>query len=163
MFYFRFLGDILNNVIWHDLDLLIIDMPPGTSDIHITIAQEYEVDGAIIVTTPQLVSSIDALKSGRMLQNENIDTKILGVVENMSYFQTEKLKDEKFYIFGKDGGKELAKLLNTDLLGQIPIVEEICYAGDAGNPLISIESPIVKDSYLQIANQIIEKLKLNLS
>lgn len=154
------LMDIITNTVWNDIDLLILDMPPGTSDIHITVAQEYFVDGAIIVTTPQKVANIDALKSGMMLKNEHIQTKILGIVENMSYFETTKLKNEKFYIFGKGGGEKLARELDTELLGQIPIIESICESGDAGNPSNNFSNPLLKSIYTDLASNIIKKINL---
>ncbi len=154
------LMDIITNTVWNDIDLLILDMPPGTSDIHITVAQEYVVDGAIIVTTPQKVANIDALKSGMMLKNEHIQTEILGIIENMAYFETDRLKDDKFYIFGKGGGEKLAEELNTEMLGQIPIIESICEYGDNGNPSKNFANPILKSTYMDLAKKIINKIEL---
>jgi len=154
------LTDLIDGTIWNDIDVLLIDMPPGTSDIHITIAQQYDIDGAIIVTTPQRVAYADALKSGRMLQNKDINTNIIGVVENMSYFITEKLPEEKFYIFGKGGGERLAEVLSTEYLGSIPITEALCAYSDLGNPEKFFDVQYIADSYKKIANSLIKNLNI---
>ena len=151
---------IAQNTVWDNLDVLIMDMPPGTGDIHITAAQEFEIDGAIVVTTPQKVACADALKAGRMLQNENVNIKIAGVVENMAYFETEKLPDDRFYIFGKDGGQKLAESLNTSLIGQIPIVESICTSGDNGTPITNFDLPAIKSVYESIAKRLINDIEI---
>jgi ATP-binding protein involved in chromosome partitioning len=154
------LMEIISRVVWKDLDILLIDLPPGTSDIHLTVTQELEVDGAILVTTPQNVACADALKAGKMLTDVNINIKILGIVENMAYFQTEKLAGEKFYIFGKGGGELLSKALNTELIGQIPIVEEVCESGDNGNPEKNFEIESIANAYMAIAKNVAGKLGL---
>jgi ATP-binding protein involved in chromosome partitioning len=121
---------------WGELDYLLIDLPPGTSDIHLTLVQTVPVTGAIIVTTPQKVALADARKGLAMFRQPQINVPVLGVVENMAYFTPEELPDNKYYIFGKDGGKNLAAQYNVPLLGQIPLVQSIREAGDYGKPAV---------------------------
>lgn len=129
------LKQLMENADWNGLDIVLIDMPPGTSDIHLTLVQSVSVNGAVIVTTPQEVALADALKGINMFRSESINVPVLGMVENMSWFTPEELPDNKYYIFGKGGGKKLADELNVPLLGQIPIIQSICDAGDAGAPV----------------------------
>jgi len=120
---------------WHDLDYLLIDLPPGTSDIHLTLVSTLQLTGAIVVTTPQPVALVDARKGIDMFQNEKINVPVLGIIENMSWFTPAELPENKYYLFGKDGGKQLAEELNVPLLGQIPLVQSIREAGDEGMPI----------------------------
>ncbi|MFZ6013615.1 MAG: Mrp/NBP35 family ATP-binding protein [Bacteroidota bacterium] len=124
---------------WGDLDYLLIDLPPGTSDIHLTLVQTVPVTGAVIVTTPQKVALADANKGLAMFKQPQINVPILGVVENMAYFTPEELPDNKYYIFGKDGGKNLSEKYNVPLLGQIPLVQGIRESGDSGQPAVMKE------------------------
>src|SRR5512147_429574 len=119
---------------WGELDFLIIDLPPGTSDIHLTMVQTIPVTGAIVVSTPQAVALADARKGISMFRQEKINVPILGLVENMAWFTPLELPDKKYYIFGKDGCKNLADELNIHFLGQVPIVESIRESGDLGTP-----------------------------
>ncbi len=128
----QFIGD----TIWGDLDYLLIDLPPGTSDIHLTLVQTVPVTGAIIVTTPQKVALADAVKGLAMFKQPSINVPVLGVIENMAYFTPEELPDNKYFIFGKDGGKNLAEKFNVPFLGQIPLVQSIRESGDSGLPAI---------------------------
>lgn len=128
----QFLGDTQ----WGELDYLLIDLPPGTSDIHLTLVQSVPVTGAIIVTTPQKVALADAQKGLSMFRQPQINVPVLGVVENMSYFTPEELPENKYYIFGKGGGKELADKNNVPLLGNIPLVQSIRESGDIGKPVV---------------------------
>ena len=121
---------------WGNLDYLIIDMPPGTGDIHLSLVQTVPVSGAIVVTTPQGIALADARKGVGMFQLENINVPVLGIVENMAWFTPAELPENKYYIFGKEGGVQLSEQLNTPLLGQIPLVQSICEAGEAGRPAI---------------------------
>jgi ATP-binding protein involved in chromosome partitioning len=121
---------------WGDLDYLLIDLPPGTSDIHLTLVQTVPVTGAVIVTTPQKVALADANKGLSMFKQPQINVPILGVVENMAYFTPEELPGHKYYIFGKDGGRNLAEKHNVPLLGQIPLVQAIRESGDSGLPAV---------------------------
>ena len=131
----------LEDCMWPELDVLIIDLPPGTGDIQLTLVQTVPVTGAIIVTTPQKVAVADAIKAANMFQLENVKVPILGIVENMSWFTPEELPDHKYEIFGKGGGIELAGLFHTQLLAQIPIVMSIRNGGDEGKPVILDSEP----------------------
>jgi len=126
---------------WGDLDYLFIDLPPGTSDIHLTLVQTVPVTGAVIVTTPQKVALADANKGLTMFKQPQINVPVLGVIENMAYFTPEELPDHKYYIFGKDGGKNLSEKHNVPLLGQIPLVQGIRESGDSGLPAVLKEGP----------------------
>jgi ATP-binding protein involved in chromosome partitioning len=126
---------------WGELDYLLIDLPPGTSDIHLTMVQTVPVTGAVIVTTPQKVALADANKGLSMFKQPQINVPILGVVENMAYFTPEELPDNKYFIFGKDGGKNLSEKYNVPLLGQIPLVQGIRESGDSGMPAVMKEGP----------------------
>lgn len=126
---------------WGNLDYLLIDLPPGTSDIHLTLVQTVPVTGAVIVTTPQKVALADANKGLTMFRQPQINVPILGIVENMAYFTPEELPDNKYFIFGKDGGKNLSEKYNVPLLGQIPLVQSIRESGDSGLPVVMKEGP----------------------
>ena len=126
---------LLNDSNWGELDYLLIDLPPGTSDIHLTIVQTIRLTGAIVVTTPQPVALVDAKKGVDMFRNEKIDVPVLGIIENMSWFTPAELPENRYYIFGKDGGKDLADQLGVPLLGQIPLVQSIRQAADDGTPI----------------------------
>ncbi|HEY9008891.1 MAG TPA: Mrp/NBP35 family ATP-binding protein [Ohtaekwangia sp.] len=142
---------------WGDLDYLLIDLPPGTSDIHLTMVQTVPVTGAVIVTTPQKVALADANKGLAMFQQPQINVPILGVVENMAYFTPEELPDNKYYIFGKDGGKNLSEKYSVPFLGQIPLVQSIRESGDSGLPAALKEGPTAaafKDLAETLARQI---------
>lgn len=121
---------------WGELDYMIIDMPPGTGDIHLTLVQQLPVTGAVIVTTPQEIAMADARKAIAMFRQEGINVPILGLVENMSWFTPAELPENKYYIFGKDGGTKLAKELDVPLLGTIPLVQGVREAGDNGSPIV---------------------------
>ena len=129
-----FLKQLISQGDWGELDYLIFDLPPGTSDIHLTLVQEVPVTGAIVVTTPQEVALSDARKGIAMFRSESINVPVLGLIENMSFFIAPELPGRRYYIFGKEGGSRLADETGTELLGQIPIVESICDGGDAGTP-----------------------------
>ena len=127
---------------WGELDYLLIDLPPGTSDIHLSLVQLVPVTGAVIVTTPQKVALADATKGLMFFRQPQINVPVLGVIENMAYFTPKELPDNKYYIFGKDGGKNLATKYETDLLGEIPLVQSIREAGDDGKPAVMSDSII---------------------
>jgi ATP-binding protein involved in chromosome partitioning len=126
---------IITDVLWEDLDYLILDLPPGTGDIHLTIAQFVPVTGAVVVTTPQEVALADARKAIAFYQLESIHVPVLGVVENMSYFSPPELPDKKYYIFGKGGGRLLAQQFDVPFLGELPIEQDIREGGDSGKPI----------------------------
>ncbi|PKQ70527.1 ATPases involved in chromosome partitioning [Raineya orbicola] len=127
----------LNDVHWGELDYLLLDLPPGTSDIHLTMAQAMPLTGVVIVTTPQKVALADAQKGLMMFRQGTINIPILGIVENMAYFTPAELPQNKYYIFGRDGGKVLAERYNVPFLGEIPLVQGIREAGDIGRPIIA--------------------------
>jgi ATP-binding protein involved in chromosome partitioning len=147
------LRQFVTDCLWGKLDYLIVDMPPGTGDVHITVAQTLSVTGAVIVTTPQEVALADARKAMAMFKGENINIPIIGVVENMAYFTPEELPDNKYYIFGKDGGKKMAEEYEVPFLGQIPLVQSIREGGDNGKPaaVYGRENPIVAEAFDQVA------------
>lgn len=125
---------------WGNLDYLLIDLPPGTGDIHLSLVQTVPVTGAVVVSTPQGIALADAKKGVGMFQLENINVPVLGIVENMAYFTPAELPNNKYFIFGKEGGAQLAEQLGVKLLGQIPLVQSICEAGEAGRPAILQET-----------------------
>ena len=128
------LKQLIGDANWGKLDYLVLDTPPGTSDIHLTLLQTLAITGAVIVSTPQQVALADARKGVDMYQNEKVKVPILGMVENMAWFTPAELPENKYYIFGKDGCKQLAQELNVPLLAQIPLVQGICDSGDRGEP-----------------------------
>jgi ATP-binding protein involved in chromosome partitioning len=151
----QFIGD----VIWGELDYLLIDLPPGTSDIHLTLVQSVPVTGAVIVTTPQKVALADATKGLAMFKQPQINVPILGVVENMAYFTPEELPENKYYIFGKDGGKNLAEKFNVPLLGQVPLVQSIRESGDSGLPAVMKEG-VMAEVFKTIAENVARQVAI---
>ena len=135
------LKQMILQVRWGVLDFLLVDMPPGTGDIHISLVQDIPMEGAVIVTTPQAVSLSDVEKGVNMFRHENIGRKVFGLVENMAWFTPEELPDHRYYIFGKDGGKRMAETYGIPLLGQIPLVQGIRESGDDGWPVALTDRP----------------------
>jgi ATP-binding protein involved in chromosome partitioning len=149
------LNQLMNDTLWGELDWMVVDMPPGTGDIQLTLAQQYNVTGAVIVTTPQKVAFADVLRAAMMFKEEALQIPIYGLVENMAYFTPSDMPEKKYYIFGKETGKQFADQLNVPLLGQIPMVEKIAESGDNGTPLaLDADSPVTK-AFDQIANSIL--------
>lgn len=148
------LKQLIHQGAWGELDYLFIDMPPGTSDIHLTLVQEVSVTGAIIVSTPQDVALADAVKGISMFTGSNINVPVLGLVENMAWFTPEELPNNKYYIFGKEGCKKLAERMRLPLLGQIPIVQGIREGGDNGNP-VAAGSEIMAKAFASLAENVI--------
>ncbi len=146
---------LLSDTQWGDTDYMIIDFPPGTSDIQLTTVQKLNLTGAIIVTTPQEISLNDARKAGSMFLNPDLNVPVLGVIENMSWFSPANHPDEVYYVFGKGGGLKLAKELNTSFLGQIPLVMGIGESAEKGLPVFSQENKSVITAFEQIAEAII--------
>ncbi len=146
------------DVNWGELDYLILDLPPGTGDIHLTIAKQVPVSGSVIVTTPQSVALADCKKAVNMFLNPNINVPVFGIVENMSYFSPEDQPDKRYYLFGKDGGKEIAEQFNLPLLGQIPLVESIRTSGDNGTAIEKTET--VKAAYDQLAGELARQVAI---
>lgn len=148
----------LHDVLWPELDFLIVDMPPGTGDVQLTLVQTVPVTGAVLVTTPQEVALVDAVKAMNMFMLDQINVPILGVVENMAWFTPAELPDNKYYIFGQGGGKKLARLSNSVLLGQIPIVQSIREGGDSGQPAITQERGPVYEAFLDVAKNTLRQI-----
>ena len=151
------LKQMILQVRWGALDFLLIDMPPGTGDIHISLVQDIPMEGAVIVTTPQAVALADVEKGASMFRNPNVNKPILGLVENMAWFTPEEHPDEKYYIFGKDGGKDMAAGLGVELLGQIPLVQSIRENGDSGEPS-SLGNRPDGLAFIELAGRLAEKL-----
>jgi ATP-binding protein involved in chromosome partitioning len=149
---------------WGELDFLLIDLPPGTSDIHLTMVQEMPVTGAVVVSTPQNVAIADAMKGINMFMTDKINIPVLGLVENMSWFTPEELPENKYYIFGKDGVENLAKEFNMSVLGQIPIVQGICESGDKGTPSALDADSIIGKAFFNLAENVVTEVnKRNLN
>lgn len=144
---------------WGELDYLLIDLPPGTSDIHLTLVQTVPVTGAVIVTTPQKVALADAQKGLNMFQQPQINVPVLGVIENMAYFTPEELPDSKYFIFGKEGGKNLAEKFNVPFIGDIPLVQGIREGGDMGYPAIMREG-VVADAFASVAERTAQQVAI---
>ncbi len=156
------LRQFVTDCIWGKLDYLIVDMPPGTGDIHITVAQTLNVTGAVIVTTPQEVALADARKAIAMFRLENINVPVLGIIENMAYFTPEELPNNKYFLFGKDGGKQLAEEYEVPFIGQIPIVQSIREGGDNGKPASTYarENEIVANAFDEIAANVAQQVAI---
>ncbi len=143
---------------WGELDFLLIDLPPGTGDIHLSIVQAVPITGAIIVSTPQNIALADAKKGVAMFQQENINVPVLGIVENMSYFTPDELPDNKYYIFGKDGAKNLAKDIDTAFLGEVPLVQSIRESCDIGHPIALQDNTSLENAFSEIAKNALSQL-----
>lgn len=144
----------ITDVYWGDLDYLILDLPPGTGDIHLTLVQTVPITGAVVVTTPQAVAMADAKKGMMMFKQGQINVPILGVVENMAYFTPAELPENKYYIFGKNGGKHLAEQFEVPFLGEVPLVQSIREGGDRGIPAVINDEPVSRDAFLKIAQEV---------
>ncbi|MDR0832678.1 MAG: Mrp/NBP35 family ATP-binding protein [Candidatus Symbiothrix sp.] len=149
------LKQLITDANWGELDYFIIDLPPGTGDIHLTLIQSLNLTGGIVVTTPQDVALAAARKGISLFQNAKLNVPILGLVENMAWFTPAELPDNKYYIFGKDGGKKLAQELNIPFLGEIPLVQSVCEAGDSGQPVALNPDSIMGQAFLQLAEKLI--------
>ena len=155
------LRQFVTDCIWGKLDYLIVDMPPGTGDVHLTIAQTVNVTGAVIVTTPQDVALADARKALAMFRLENINVPVLGVIENMAYFTPAELPNNKYYLFGRDGGKRLAAEYEVPFLGEIPLVQAIREGGDEGKPAGTYSSdPVVKNAFDELATNVARQVAI---
>ena len=152
------LKQLIGDANWGDLDYFLIDLPPGTSDIHLTVVQTLALTGAIVVSTPQAVALADARKGINMFVNEKVNVPILGLVENMAWFTPAELPENKYYIFGKEGAKKLAEEMNVPLLGQIPIVQSICESGDKGTPVALDENTVTGRAFLQLAASVVRQV-----
>ncbi|WMJ75107.1 Mrp/NBP35 family ATP-binding protein [Cytophagaceae bacterium ABcell3] len=153
------LKQIIGDSKWGELDYLLVDLPPGTSDIHLTLVQSVPVTGAIIVTTPQKVAMADAIKGLAMFVQPQINVPVLGVVENMAYFTPAELPDNKYYLFGKDGGKELAEKFDVPFLGQIPLVQGIRESGDSGRPAV-LDHDVHTNAFTNLAQTVAQQVAI---
>ena len=146
---------------WDELDYMLIDLPPGTSDIHLTLVQTVALTGAIVVSTPQQVALADAVKGINMFESPGINVPVLGLVENMSWFTPAELPENKYYIFGKEGAKRLAEERGIPLLGQIPIVQSICDGGDDGKPVALEPDSITGAAFTRLAEEVVKAVEEN--
>ena len=145
---------------WGELDYLVIDLPPGTGDIHLTLVQTVPVTGAVIVTTPQEVALADARKAMGMFHIHPIDVPILGIVENMSYFTPEELPENKYYLFGKGGGEKLSSEYQVPLLAQIPLVQSIREGGDEGEPVVTRKNHPAAQAFMDLAYNVARSVSI---
>lgn len=153
------LKQFMTDADWGELDYLLIDLPPGTSDIHLTLVQTVPVTGAVIVTTPQKVALADARKGLNMFRQPQINVPVLGIIENMSYFTPEELPDNKYYIFGEGGGQNLSDKYDVPLLGQIPIVQSIRESGDNGFPAV-LKEGVTADAFTDLAETLARQVAI---
>lgn len=151
----------VSDVDWGELDYLIIDMPPGTGDIHLTIIQNVPVTGVIVVTTPQLVALADAKKGIAMFGQAQLKVPVIGLVENMSYFTPAELPDNKYYIFGKSGGKNLSEEFDIPFLGEIPLVQSIREGGDLGIPIMVSDDKVTQKAFMDFAGNAVRGIAIN--
>ena len=151
------LKQLIGDANWGDLDYFVLDTPPGTSDIHLTLVQTLPITGAIIVSTPQKVALADARKGINMYQNDKVNVPILGLVENMAWFTPAELPQNKYYLFGKEGVKRLAEEMRVPLLGQIPSVQSICENGDKGTPEALDETGPMGQAFMDFARRVVEE------
>lgn len=149
------LKQLVGDAEWGELDYFILDTPPGTSDIHLTLLQTLAITGAVIVSTPQEVALADARKGINMYTNDKVNVPILGLVENMAWFTPAELPDNKYYLFGKEGTKRLSEELHVPLLGQIPIVQSICENGDKGTPVALDENSVTGQAFIELARNVV--------
>lgn len=152
------LNQMIFDSAWGELDFMLVDLPPGTGDIHLSIVQTIPITGAVIVSTPQNIALADAKKGVSMFQQKDINVPVLGIIENMSYFTPEELPENKYYIFGKDGAKHLAEDLNTTFLGEVPLVQSIREAGDYGRPAALQEDSPIAEAFTDITKNMLTQL-----
>ena len=151
------LNQLIFDAAWGELDFMLIDLPPGTGDIHLSIMQSLPITGAVVVSTPQNVALADARKGVAMFRQENIDVPVLGIIENMAYFTPAELPENKYYIFGKEGAKHLAEDLKVPFLGEVPLVQSIREAGDAGRPAALQTATQIEEAFETITRNVVEE------
>lgn len=151
------LNQMIFDAAWGELDFLLLDLPPGTGDIHLSIMQSLPITGAVVVSTPQNVALADAKKGVAMFKQESINVPVLGIVENMAYFTPDELPDNKYYIFGKEGAKNLAEDLGVRLLGEIPLVQSIREAGDVGRPAALQANTPTMEAFDNLTKNVVEE------
>ena len=152
------LNQMIFDAAWGELDFLLLDLPPGTGDIHLSIMQSLPITGAVVVSTPQNVALADAKKGVAMFQQDSINVPVLGIIENMAYFTPEELPNNKYYIFGKEGAKHLAEDLNVPLLGELPLVQSIREAGDVGRPASMQEGTPLEKAFETITRNVVQEV-----
>jgi ATP-binding protein involved in chromosome partitioning len=152
------LTQMLTDANWGTLDYLLIDLPPGTGDIHLSLVQTVPLDGVVIVSTPQEVALADARRGVNMFKMDTIKVPIIGIVENMAYFTPAELPDNKYYIFGRDGAKNLAEGMKVPFLGAIPLVQSVCEAGDSGKPAVFQENTPIAKAFEDLVNTFVYQL-----
>ncbi len=150
----------INECVWSQLDYLVIDLPPGTGDIQLTMVQTIPVTGVVMVTTPQEVAVIDAVKAMNMFLLENVNVPILGVIENMSWFTPKELPDNRYHLFGSGGGEKLAKLSKTPLLGQVPLIMSAREGGDEGKPAVSQEGHAFQAIFSRLSKKLVQQVSM---
>jgi ATP-binding protein involved in chromosome partitioning len=156
------LNQLIFDAAWGELDFMLLDLPPGTGDIHLSIMQSLPITGAVVVSTPQAVALADAKKGVAMFQQESIDVPVLGIIENMSYFTPAELPDNKYYIFGKQGAKHLAEDSKIPFLGELPLIQSIREAGDAGHPVALQDGTAIEEIFIDITKNVVrETVKRN--
>jgi ATP-binding protein involved in chromosome partitioning len=151
------LNQLIFDAAWGELDFMLLDLPPGTGDIHLSIMQSLPITGAVVVSTPQTVALADARKGVAMFKQENIDVPVLGIIENMAYFTPEELPNKKYYIFGKEGARNLAEDLDVPFLGEIPLVQSIREAGDAGRPAALQTATALEKAFEELTKKVVEE------
>jgi len=151
------LNQMIFDADWGDLDFMLIDLPPGTGDIHLSIMQSLPITGAVIVSTPQAVALADAKKGVSMFLSDSINVPVLGIIENMAYFTPEELPNNKYYIFGKEGAKNLAEDLQVPFLGEVPLVQSICEAGDYGRPAALQTASVIESAFEEITRNVVQE------
>ena len=154
------LKQLLHQTLWEGLDYLLIDLPPGTGDVHLSVVGEVKVNGAIVVSTPQQVAVADVRRGVEMFRNENVNIPVAGIVENMAWFTPAELPENRYYIFGRGGARAYAEKSGVEFLGEIPIIQSIMDGADAGTPAAGIDSR-VEEHYRGIAEKIVGKVMKN--
>ena len=152
------LNQMIFDAAWGELDFLLLDLPPGTGDIHLSIMQALPITGSVVVSTPQNVALADAKKGVAMFQQDSINVPVLGIIENMAYFTPEELPENKYYIFGKEGAKNLAEDLEVPFLGEVPLVQSIREAGDIGRPAALQTATAIEEAFEELTRSVVQQV-----
>jgi ATP-binding protein involved in chromosome partitioning len=151
------LNQLIWDAHWGELDFLLIDLPPGTGDIHLSVVQAVPLTGAVVVSTPQTIALADARKGVGMFRVPNINVPVLGIVENMAYFTPEELPENKYYIFGREGARNLAQTLEVPFLGEIPLIQSIREASDVGRPAVLQGNTVAAEAFREVCRNMVEQ------
>jgi ATP-binding protein involved in chromosome partitioning len=154
------LNQMIFDADWGELDFLLIDLPPGTGDIHLSIMQALPITGAVVVSTPQNIALADARKGVAMFQQDSINVPVLGIIENMAYFTPQELPENKYFIFGKEGAKHLSEDLKVPFLGEIPLVQSVREAGDFGRPAALQQATFVREAFNEVTKNVVQEAVL---